>query len=61
MTPAEAVRAGRYDPGEPDRGSGFGRSLVTSLNQIPRWGYLALGVLFVGVAWYSYYEKNKGP
>lgn len=59
MTPAQAVQAGRYDPGDPERGSGFSRSMMTSFNQVPRWGYVALAVVFVGVAWYSYYEVNK--
>lgn len=59
MTPAEAVTAGRYDPGDPERGSTFSRSLMTSFNQVPRWGYLVFAVACVGLAWYSHYEKNK--
>ena len=60
MTPAQAVTSGVYDPGSSNRGSSFIRSLVTANNQVPMWGYLALGVVFGGVAWYGYYEANKG-
>jgi hypothetical protein len=59
MTPEQAVAAGRYQPGAPNRGSAFGRSLVTVTNQIPAWGYWTIAAAAIGGAWYAYYSRNK--
>lgn len=45
--------AGGKEPGH------LGRDLVTAMNQVPRWGWIAGGVVFAGLATFSYFRRGR--
>jgi len=47
-----------YEGGE--RPGTFGRDVVTAMNQIPRWGWLTMGVAFGGLAFFSWWRRGRG-
>lgn len=68
--PATLINLGYYDPLEHlpraqlafleggERPGTFWRDLATASNQIPRWAWLVLGALLLGLGYYSY-RKNR--
>lgn len=48
-----------YVTGTGSKPSSFGRDLAASSNQIPRWAWLTVGALFVGVGFWTWH-RSKG-
>ena len=69
--PATLVNLGYYDPLEDmparqreyleggERPGTFLRDLGTASNQVPRWVWIAVGVLFLGMAYYTHRKREK--
>jgi hypothetical protein len=69
--PATLINLGYYDPIEDmprkqrdyleggERPSTFLRDLGTASNQVPQWIWIALGVFFTGLAYYTYRKRQK--
>ncbi len=69
--PATLINLGYYDPIELlSRGqrsylegtaepTTFWRDLATASNQVPRWAWLVMGALFVGMGYYVYKQRTK--